>query len=79
MEEIVRAEVRGLRQDEGVGSGMEVIGIGDRRGKKLMKDMGMIGGDGPDELSLRHLHCRPGHFRSLFLTSRYAKVEAEPA
>jgi len=29
----------------GVGSGTEVIGIGDRRGEKLMKDMGMIGGD----------------------------------
>jgi len=33
MEEIVRAEGRGLGQDEGVGSGTEVIGIGNRRGK----------------------------------------------
>jgi len=32
MEEIVRAEGRGLEQDEGVGSGTEVTGIGNRRG-----------------------------------------------
>jgi len=32
MEEIARAEGRGLGQDEGVGSGTEVIGIGNRRG-----------------------------------------------
>jgi len=25
---------------------MEVLGIGDRRGEKLVKDMGVIGGDG---------------------------------
>jgi len=48
MEEIVRAEGRGLGQDEGVGSETEVIGIGDRRGYKLVKNMGMIGGDGPE-------------------------------
>jgi len=28
-----------------VGSETEVIGIGNRRGDKLVKDMGMIGGD----------------------------------
>jgi len=31
-----------------VGSGTEVIGIGDR-GEKLVKDMGMIGGDGTEK------------------------------
>jgi len=35
MEEIVGAEGRGLGQDEGVGSGTEVIGIGDRRGRRF--------------------------------------------
>jgi len=34
MKEIVGAEGGGLGQDEGVGSGTEVIGIGDRRGEK---------------------------------------------
>jgi len=34
-----------LGRGEGVGSGTEVIGIGNRRGKKFLKDMGMIGGD----------------------------------
>jgi len=42
MEEIVGAEGTGLGQDEGVGSGTEVTGIGDRRREKLVKDMGMI-------------------------------------
>jgi len=32
MEEIVRAEGRGVGQDEGVGSATEVIGIGNRSG-----------------------------------------------
>jgi len=32
-----------------VGSGTEVIGIGDRRGEKLVKDMGMIGSDRPEK------------------------------
>jgi len=41
MEEIVWAEGRGLGEDEGVGSGTEVIGIWDRREEKLGKDMGM--------------------------------------
>jgi len=47
MQEIVGAEGRDLGQDEGMGT--EVIGIGDRRGEKLEKDMGMIGGDGPEK------------------------------
>jgi len=33
MEEIVGADGRGLGQDEEVGSGTEVIRIGDRRGR----------------------------------------------
>jgi len=32
-----------------VGSGTEVIGIGDRKGEKSVKDMGMIGGDGAEK------------------------------
>jgi len=64
--EIVGAEGRGLGQDEGVGSDTEVIGIGDRwGGEKLMKDMGMIGGDRPEimlfltstESNCVHEHC----------------------
>jgi len=47
MEEIVGVEGRGLGQDEGVGLGTEFIGIGDSRGEKLVKDMGMIVGEGP--------------------------------
>jgi len=31
-----------------VGSGTEVIGIKDRSGDKLVKDIGMIGGDGSE-------------------------------
>jgi len=42
-------EGRGLGEDVGVGSGTKVIGIGDRKGEKLVKDMGMIGGDGPEK------------------------------
>jgi len=49
MEEIVRAKGRGLGQDEGVGSVPEVIGIGDSREEKLVKDTGMIGCDGPEK------------------------------
>jgi len=49
MEDIVGVDSRGLGQDEGVGSGTEVIGIGDRRGEKLMKDMGIIAGDGQEK------------------------------
>jgi len=41
------AEVFG--EDEGVGSGTEDIGIGDRRGGELVKDMGMIRGNGPEK------------------------------
>jgi len=33
MKEIVGAEGRGLGEDEGVGSGTEVVGIGDRTGR----------------------------------------------
>jgi len=45
MEGIVGVKGRGHGQDEGVGSGTEVIGIGDRRGERLVKDMGMMAGD----------------------------------
>jgi len=39
---------KGLRQGEGGGSGTEVISIGDRGVEKLVKVMGTIGGDGPE-------------------------------
>jgi len=32
-----------------VGSGTEIIGIGDRREEKLVKDLGMIEGDGAEK------------------------------
>jgi len=32
-----------------VRSGTGVKGIGDKRGEKLVKDMGMIGDDGPEK------------------------------
>jgi len=36
-----------------VGSGTEVIGIGDSwEGGGLVKDMGMIGGDGPEKVGV---------------------------
>jgi len=48
-----------------VGSGTGVIGIEDRRGEKLVKDMGRIGDDGPEKggvrlgLMLVNSGCRP--------------------
>jgi len=35
-----------------VGLGTEVTGIRDRRGEKLVKDMGMIGGDEPEKVGV---------------------------
>jgi len=67
-----------------VGSGTEVIGIGDRRGEKLVKAIGMIGDDGPEKgrvrlgLMLVNSRCRPAAGKTPPESFVEDRLEAQP-